>query len=119
MSWMKILARLIACPIAVAIGDYFFAGIEFAAPSQWIAVGVVMAVIATALDTLFVNRHGWVGSSLLFIILVSGITRLTPSIMPEVETTRLGSIGLGVLLGLVQVVMHWSFSGAPSVLRAR
>jgi hypothetical protein len=112
MTWKSVLARMIICPIAVAIGDYTFPGVRFAAPSQWIAVGLVMAVISTALDTLFLDRLGVLGASLLNAVLVAGIVRVAPNMMPQVSATRTGSILVGVLLGLVEAVMFQLLFGS-------
>lgn len=105
MTWKSVLARLVICPIAVAIGDYTFPDVRFAAPSQWIAVGLVMAVISTTLDTLFLDRLGVLGASLLNAVLVAGILRAAPNLMSQVSTTRTGAMLVGVLLGLVEAMM--------------
>jgi hypothetical protein len=116
---INMLARAIAWVVAVAAGDYLFAGIRFAAPSQWVAVGLVMAVISMAFDAVVRNQLGrWI-STLLFAVLAAGIIRLTPSLMPQVVTTRPGSIGVGLLLGLVQVGTHWALHGSSGLFRGR
>lgn len=115
-TWRNALARVIACPTAVAIGDYLFAGVQFAAPSQWIAVGLAMATLSMVLDVLFEDRLRWWGSALLFTVVVAAIIHRAPDLMARVETTRPGAIGVGVLLGLVEVIMHWSLFGAPGLV---
>jgi hypothetical protein len=119
VTWKSVLARLIAYPLAVAVGDYLLAGIHFAAPAQWIAVGAVMAAISVAFDAVGLDRLGTLGSPVLYAILVAGIVRLTPSLMPQVITTRPGSIGMGVLLGLVRLALHWIRFGARTAVRTR
>lgn len=118
VTWNNALARLVLNPAVVALGDYLFAGIHFAAPSQWIATGVVLAVISLALDTIFLDNLGMWWSALIIAILFAGIIYLSPSLMAQVAVTRPGAIGMGLLLGLVEVIMYWSLNGTAKVGRA-
>lgn len=109
MTWKNALARLVLNPAMVALGDSLFGGIHFAAPSQWIAVGVVLAMIALALDLIFLDNLGTWWSAVIDAILFAGIIYAIPSLMARVTVTRPGAIGLGLLLGLVEAVIDWSF----------
>lgn len=107
MTWSNALARLILNPAAVALGDYLFAGIHFASPSQWIAVGVVFAVISLALDTILLDSLGVWWSAFLLAVLFAGIFYLSPSLMAQVAVSRPSALGMGALAGLLEAAMYW------------
>jgi hypothetical protein len=100
------LMKIIICPLSVILASFLFTNVRYAALYQPIFVGVVLAVIGTLMEYLFL-REGtlWINTVLDFIVSTFFVYFIT-IFFYGARITIVGAILTGLILAIVEHFIH-------------
>ncbi len=98
--------KIIICPLGLMLSDWLFASVEYTTLTQPIVIGLILAVVGTMMEFLFLRRGTvWISTFMDFVATLA-IVYFVSNLYEGAVVTFWGAILASLILGVTEYFTH-------------